>query len=107
MVKYADGLDELATALAHPGRRHIVDRLRAGPATTSELAGLLEIGLPAVTKQLALLADAGLTRSAKSGRIVTHRLAPERLVEYSTWLATRESFWHRQLDALTSYLETP
>jgi DNA-binding transcriptional ArsR family regulator len=105
MVKYLDGLDELAAALAHPGRRHIVDRLRAGPATTSELAGLLDIGLPAVTKHLGLLAGAGLTRSAKRGRVVTHHLARERLVEYSTWLTTRESFWHHQIDALTSYLE--
>jgi DNA-binding transcriptional ArsR family regulator len=107
MAKYSDGLDELASALAHSGRRHIVDRLRAGPATTSELAGLLEVGLPAVTKHLGLLADAGLTRSTKSGRIVTHRLAPERLADYSTWLATRESFWHHQLDELTNYLESP
>jgi DNA-binding transcriptional ArsR family regulator len=107
MVKYSDGLDELAAALAHPGRRHIVDRLRAGPATTSELAALLDVGLPAVTKHLGLLAGAGLIRSAKSGRVVTHRLSPERLHEYSTWLATRESFWHHQIDALTTHLEKP
>jgi DNA-binding transcriptional ArsR family regulator len=105
MVKYSDGLDELAAALAHPGRRHIIDRLRAGSATTSELAGLLGIGLPAVTKHLGLLTAAGLTRSAKSGRVVTHDLSRERLLEYSAWLATRESFWHHQIDALTTYLE--
>lgn len=106
MVKYADGFDAVASALAHAGRRHVVDRLRAGPATTSELATLLDVGLPAVTKQLGLLARAGVITSAKSGRTVTHRLAPAPLIEYSTWLASRESFWHSQLDALTDYLET-
>jgi DNA-binding transcriptional ArsR family regulator len=107
MVKYFDGLDAVASALAHGGRRHIVDRLRAGPATTSELAGVLGVGLPAVTKQLALLHDAGLCSSAKAGRVVTHQLQSDRLQEYATWLATRESFWHGQLDSLTHYLETP
>ncbi len=105
MAKYSDGLDELATALAHPGRRQVVDRLRAGPATTSELAALLGIGLPAATKHLALLGEAGVVHSRKSGRVVTHDLDRERLLAYSTWLTTRESFWNHHLDALTDYLE--
>lgn len=105
VAKYWDDLDELAVALAAPGRRQIVDRLRAGPAPTSELAELLGIGLPAVTKHLALLRRAGLMRSSKSGRVVTHRLDPEPLLKYSTWLSTRESFWHGQIDALNAHLE--
>lgn len=105
MAKYMDGLDAVASALAHSGRRHIVDRLRSGPATTSELADLLAIGLPAVSKHLGLLAGAGLTKAVKSGRTVTHQLDPERLLDYSTWLATRRSFWHHQLNELTNYLE--
>ena len=84
MVKYSDGLDGVAAALAHPGRRQVVDRLRAGPATSSELAELLGIGLPAVT----------------------HLLAGERLRAYAVWLGTRESFWHNQLDALSDHLES-
>jgi DNA-binding transcriptional ArsR family regulator len=105
MVKYADGLDGIATALAHPGRRQIVDRLRAGPASSSELAQLLGIGLPALTKHLTLLASAGVVRSAKTGRVVTHELDDERLRAYAIWLGTRESFWRNQLDALTDHLE--
>ena len=100
MVKYVDGLDPLAIALANPGRRHIVDRLRAGPATTTELAVLLDIGLPAVTKQVRLLQDASLLDSTKRGRVVTHRLDSTPLDTYASWLATRRSFWHGQLDAL-------
>jgi DNA-binding transcriptional ArsR family regulator len=105
MVKYTDGLDGVAAALAHPGRRQVVDRLRAGPASSSELAGLLGIGLPAMTKHLALLAAAGVVHSAKTGRVVTHELDDERLRAYAIWLGTRESFWHNQLDALTEHLE--
>lgn len=106
MAKYWDGLDSVAAALAHPGRRQIVDRLRAGPATSSDLAGLLGVGLPAVVKHLAMLAGAGIIRSAKSGRVVTHDLDDHRLQEYATWLRTRQSFWQHQLDALSDHLET-
>ena len=105
MVKYWDGLDAVATALANGGRRRIVDRLRAGPATTSELAAMLQIGLPAATKQLAALAEARLVQSTKTGRTVTHRLDPAPLMDFSTWLATRESFWQHQLDALSAHLQ--
>jgi DNA-binding transcriptional ArsR family regulator len=105
MAKYSDGLDGVAAALSHSGRRHVVDRLRAGPASSSELAQLLGIGLPALTKHLALLASAGVIRSAKTGRVVTHELDDERLRTYAIWLGTRKSFWHNQLDALTDHLE--
>ncbi len=105
MVKYGDGLDGVATALAHPGRRQIIDRLRFGTATTTELAELLAIGLPAASKQLSLLSLGGITTAAKSGRTVTYQLDTSRLLEYSTWLTTRRSFWHGQLDALSDYLE--
>lgn len=104
MAKYSDDLGPLAAALANDGRRSIVDRLRAGPATTSELAALLAVGLPAVTKQLGVLSGAGLVQSSKQGRVVTHRLDPAPLAEYATWLASRRSFWSNQLDALTAHL---
>ena len=100
MVNYHDGLDGVAHALANPGRRQIIDRLKGGEATTSELAELLDVGLPATLKQLAVLTDAGLVERRKEGRTVCHTLVPGSLGEYSTWLAARRSFWHGQLDAL-------
>jgi DNA-binding transcriptional ArsR family regulator len=100
MVKYYDGLDLVASAMAHTGRRQIVDRLQAGPATTSELATLLDVGLPATMKQLSVLVDAGVVARAKAGRTVRHDLDRSPLVGYSTWLVARRSFWHDQLDAL-------
>jgi DNA-binding transcriptional ArsR family regulator len=100
MVKYHDGLDGVANAMAHAGRRHIVDRLNAGPATTSELATLLDSGLPATMKQLTVLIDAGVVRRTKTGRTVRHELEAAPLIDYSTWLGARRSFWHGQLAAL-------
>lgn len=107
MVKYLDGLDAVATALAHPGRRQAVTLLGGGPASSSRLAGVLGIGLPAMHKHLAVLTTAGLIESTKAGRVVTHRLRVEPLRRYAGWLAERSAFWNTQLDALADAFAAP
>lgn len=102
---YDDGLDAVATALSHRGRRQVVARLAGGPATSSELAGDLEVALPTLHKHLAVLDRAGLLDSRKSGRTVTHRLRPAPLRELDTWLTARASFWTHQLDSLGTALD--
>jgi DNA-binding transcriptional ArsR family regulator len=107
MVKYSDGLDAVATALANPGRRQVVDRLQRGAATSSQLADLLGIGLPALHKHLAVLGAAELIASQKSGRVVTHRLQRDPLRRYQAWLTRRTAFWNEQLDALAEAFVAP
>jgi hypothetical protein len=51
-------------------------------------------------KQLTVLGDAGVIISAKAGRTVRHALDDTPLTDYSTWLATRRTFWQGQLSAL-------
>ncbi|MDE9366815.1 metalloregulator ArsR/SmtB family transcription factor [Luteipulveratus sp. YIM 133132] len=100
MAKYEDGLDDLAAALAGSGRRQIVALLCERPASTSELADALGLGLPGVTRHLDVLREAGVVRSSKSGRVVTYALDPESLRPMSDWIDRRRSFWTHQLDAL-------
>ena len=106
MVKYSDGLDSVAVALASPARRQIVDHLSRRPATTSELADTVGLGLPGITRHLDALRTAGLLRSIKRGRTVTHSLDVDALQPLSQWLAVRRSFWTQQLDHLADDLET-
>ncbi len=103
--RYDDGLDAVATALAHRGRRQVVARLAGGPATSSELAADLGVALPTLQRHLGVLDAAGLLDSAKSGRVVTHRLRPDPLRELDGWLAARTSFWTHQLDRLEQALD--
>lgn len=105
MVKYRDGLDELAHALAHAGRRRIVTELSRRSASSSRLAELLDIGLPALHKHLELLRAASVISSAKSGRTVTHTLRPEALDPLADWIVSRKLFWDNQFDALADHLE--
>ncbi|MDQ6658220.1 MAG: winged helix-turn-helix domain-containing protein [Actinomycetota bacterium] len=107
-MKYSDRVDSVdlvAHALANSGRRAVVTRLSNGSATSSELAELLGVGLPAAHKQLALLRAAGLIESTKIGRTVTNTLRPDGLDDLEDWIATRKSFWSNQFDALAHAVE--
>lgn len=98
-------LDALAGALSHRRRRAVLTRLCRGPATTSELAAEVGLGLPAMHRHLHRLREAGLVESNKEGRVVTHSVDLAPLRELETWLAERQSFWSGQLDALADALE--
>ncbi|MGW5343466.1 ArsR/SmtB family transcription factor [Streptomyces sp. NPDC004050] len=60
--------------LANPVRRRLLESLREGPRSTGELAGLFELGRPAVSEHLAVLRTAGLVREEPRGRHRFHHL---------------------------------
>lgn len=102
-----DRVGAVAGALAKPHRRAIVTRLCRAPATTSELAAETGVALPTVHQHLERLRSAGLIRSSKDGRTVTHcaDLAP--MAELESWIAARRAFWSTQLAALADSLADP
>ena len=106
MVKYSpEEVRDVAAALSTDSRLLIIDRLRRGTATSTELAATAGIGLPAVHKQLAILQQAGLVVSAKDGRVVSHRLRAEGLDVLADWLRTRRSFWTNSFHELDRALQ--
>src|SRR4051812_49495065 len=56
----AANLDSIFAALADPTRRAILARLASGEATVTELAAPFEISLPAISRHLKVLEQAGL-----------------------------------------------
>ncbi len=105
MQPEAERLDRLFVALADGGRRAMIDRLSAGPASVSELARPLDIALPSALKHLAVLEAGGVVSSQKVGRVRTYRLAPDAFNGLEAWVAGRKAQWNSQLDALERYLE--
>ncbi|TDD71655.1 transcriptional regulator [Jiangella aurantiaca] len=99
------GLDVVFAALADPTRRAVVERLRLGPATMTELATPLAASLPALTKHLAVLQQAGLVATAKKGRQRYCMLTAAPLRDAAAWLAEYGAYWDERLDALTAYLK--
>ncbi|MGH9031411.1 MAG: ArsR/SmtB family transcription factor [Acidimicrobiia bacterium] len=99
-------LDRVFHALADPTRRTVIERLTAGPRSTTELAQPIEMTLPSFTQHLAVLEGAGLVTSSKAGRVRTYRLTPDELEAAGGWLAAQRNLWERRLDQLDDFLTT-
>lgn len=85
MVKYRT-LDGTFGALADPTRRGIIEQLAKGEAPISELAAPYGISLPAVSKHVSVLEEAGLVFRERRGRTRYLSLATGALKEVDVWL---------------------
>jgi DNA-binding transcriptional ArsR family regulator len=105
MVKRSPAsLDAVFSALADPTRREILARLSEGEASVSELAEPFEMSLPAVSKHLGVLEDAGLLTREKDGRVRHCRLIAEPMQDALEWIARYGRFWEAQFDSLERFL---
>jgi DNA-binding transcriptional ArsR family regulator len=107
MLDQGAALDRVFQALADPGRRVMLERLSAGPASVSELGRPLTISLAAVLQHVQVLEAAGLVRSHKAGRTRTCSIDPAALYPAESWIAERRTLWERRLDRLGDYLGSP
>ena len=102
-------LDSAFAALADGTRRAIVERLATGEACVTDLATPFRMSLPAVSKHLRVLSDAGLVevRVDAQRRIYELRAAPLR--ELEAWLERYRRVWeanYRRLDALLDEMKS-
>ena len=104
MPQQVERLDQVFQALADPTRRKVIERLVAGPASTSELAEPFDMALPSFIQHLGVLARAGIVTSHKTGRTRVFQLAPAALELAAAWLATFRNHWERRLDQLDELL---
>jgi DNA-binding transcriptional ArsR family regulator len=93
------------SALAHPLRREIVERLSAGPATVGEVTRDFGVSKPTISRHLRMLEEAGVVSRVIVGR--THRLAlrPEALAEVSAWIENQRERWELLFDVVGEYLK--
>lgn len=101
-----DPLSRTFAALADPTRRAMLARLAQGEANVSELAEpfLETMSLPAVTKHLKVLENAGLVRKGRNAQWRPCRLNGEPLREATGWMEQYRAAWEDQLDRLGEYL---
>ena len=97
-------LDRVFQALADPGRRIMLERLSAGPASVSELGRPLAMSLAAVVQHVQVLEASGLVRSQKLGRTRTCSLNSAALRSAEHWISDRRTLVERRLDRLGEYL---
>ena len=90
--------------LADPTRRRILDLLRERPRLVGELADLLKVSQPGISKHLRVLREAGLVRARQDAQRHWYELRPEPLVEIDTWLASYRYLWEARFDRLDDLL---
>lgn len=97
---YTHTMEAVLRALADESRRTILETLTGGPATAGELAALLPIARPGVSRHLRVLREAGLVAVRQQAQRRVYRLRPEPLAEVDEWLGQYRAMWEQRLDAL-------
>jgi DNA-binding transcriptional ArsR family regulator len=101
----SDGLDAAFAALADPTRRAIVARLAGGEATVLELAEPFAISLPAISRHLKVLEQAGLISRGRDAQRRPCQLRTEALRDVSAWADHTRHAWEERFDRLDEYLK--
>ena len=99
-----DPLSRTFAALADPTRRAILARLALGETTVNALAEPFAMSLPAVSKHLKVLENAGLISRSREAQTRPCRLEPEALKAVDGWLEEYRRMWEQRLDRLEDYL---
>src|SRR5437867_2599146 len=99
-----DTLSQTFSALADPTRRAILARLATGAATVGELAEPFDMSLPAVSRHLRVLTDAGLIERHTEAQWRRCELRAEGLREAAAWIEEYRRFWEQQFDRLDAFL---
>ncbi len=100
----ADHLSITFGALADPTRRAILARLTKGETSVTELAKPFDMTLPAVSKHLKVLENAGLISRGRDAQWRPARLEAARLREAAKWMERYRIFWEQSLDRLDQHL---
>jgi DNA-binding transcriptional ArsR family regulator len=103
-VAAAPTIDSTFAALGDPTRRAIVERLASGEATVLELAAPFDISLPAISRHLKVLEDAGLIARGRDAQRRPCRLRPEALARVTAWAEHTRRAWEERFDRLEDYL---
>ena len=93
-------MDAVLQALSDESRRTLLETLTGGPATAGELAALLPIARPGVSRHLRVLREAGLVEVRQEAQRRVYSLRPEPLAEVDEWLRRYRALWEQRLDAL-------
>jgi DNA-binding transcriptional ArsR family regulator len=100
-----DPLSATFFALADPTRRAILARLATGDCSVTELAEPFEMSMPAVSKHLRVLEQAGLISRSREAQWRPCRLEAAPLKEVAEWADRYRAIWERRLDRLDTYLQ--
>ncbi len=97
-------LDRACAALADPTRRAIVSRLAEGECSVTQLAAPFAISLPAISRHLKVLEQAGLISRGRDAQRRPCRLRLDALDELGRYVVHTRAAWEQRLDRLEAFL---
>jgi DNA-binding transcriptional ArsR family regulator len=78
----------------------MLETLSRGPATVGELAALLPVARPGVSRHLRVLREAGLVEVRQEAQRRVYSLRLEPFIEIDEWLGRYRARWEQRLEAL-------
>jgi DNA-binding transcriptional ArsR family regulator len=101
-------LDVAFAALADPTRRAVIRALLRKPHRAGELADVVAMSPPALSRHLRVLRNAGLIVDEgvrDDARVRVFSVAPDAFVPMRDWLGQVEDLWQEQLHAFKAHAE--
>lgn len=102
--RMTQSLDTTFSALSDPTRREILAMLLEDDMAVTDVAEPFAMSLAAISKHLAVLAEAGLITQEKRGRVKWCKLEPDALRAASVWMQGFGQFEPVNLDAFERFL---
>lgn len=103
-IRESATIDRVFAAVSDGHRRALLDRLRAGEATLTELCEGMPMSRQAVSKHLAILEATDLVRVHSAGRHRIHVLNPVPLQRINRWLDDYAGLWDAALGRLARHV---
>ena len=109
MVSTADTLgeerlDATFAALANSTRRAILAHLAKGEASVSDIAAPFDLTLPAISKHIKVLENAGLITRSKRAQYRPCAIDAAPLQTVSEWTEQYRHVWEQRFDRLDNYV---
>ncbi len=96
--------DATFSALSHPVRRRMLDRLLDGPKTVSQLGADHDMTPGAISQHIRVLEQADMIRRTLNGREHHIELDKNGFQPVLTWAENYGAFWGAKLESLGKFL---
>lgn len=107
-ARHDPDLDRTLAALADPSRRRVVELLGEQARPAGELARLVGLSAPAMSRHLRTLRACGLVKESHpkfDARVRIYELQPGPMQNLKSWLERSERMWTEQLAAFKRFAE--
>lgn len=98
-------LDLAFAALANPTRRAILAHLARGEATVNALAAPFDMSLPAISKHISVLEQAGFITRGRNAQYRPCRLDTAPLEAVAGWAEAYRPIWQARFDVMADAMK--